>query len=249
MQLLRRGIYALFFMSFSLLLNATVEPSVSIRSQKDQSFSLRLKDMNNEPHHIKLIDQEGYVLLNESIEDQDEYVKLFNLKNLPTGNYRLAIESDYKLILQDINVLRQQLTVDFTSKREFYKPTIRYVTPHLDLNMIYFEDDIISLIIRDENNQIAFKETIQKKGSINKRFDISILSTGTYFVEIKTEQYTTEQEFSIKAANKINSNFYKDKRKKARKNRKAASEGQKNQKSSINESIKSKIKWQQSQRN
>ena len=104
MQLLRRSIYVLFFMSSSLLLNASVEPSVSIRSQKGQSFSLRLKDMNNETHHIKLIDKKGYVFLNEQIEDQNEYVKLFNLKNLPTGNYRLEIESDYKIILQDIVV-------------------------------------------------------------------------------------------------------------------------------------------------
>ncbi len=245
MQLLRRSIYVLFFMSSSLLLNASVEPSVSIRSQKGQSFSLRLKDMNNETHHIKLIDKKGYVFLNEQIEDQNEYVKLFNLKNLPTGNYRLEIESDYKIILQDINVLKQQLTVDFTSKREFYKPTIRYAAPHLDLNMIYFGDGTINLVIRDENNQIAFKENLNKKGSINKRFDTSILSAGNYFVEIETNQYTIEQEFSIKSDNKISN----DKRKKTGKNRKATSVGQKHQRNYIDESIKSKIKWQQSQRN
>ena len=122
MKLLKRCVYALLFMGVSLTVNASDEPSVSIRSQKGQTFSLHLKSMNNETHHIKISDKKGFVLLDEKVKHEEDYLKLFNLKNLPAGNYWLRIENDKSVVLQEINISEQKLTVDPANKKEILKP-------------------------------------------------------------------------------------------------------------------------------
>ena len=94
MKLLTRCMYALLLMAFSMTLDASVEPTISIRSQKGQSFSLHLKGMNNETYNVLLKDKNGYVLLREKVKGQEDYLKFYNLKNLPAGEYKLSIEND-----------------------------------------------------------------------------------------------------------------------------------------------------------
>jgi len=149
MKLQTRSICVLLFMGISLILNASVEPTVSIRKQKGQSFSIHLKDMKNETFNIQLVDKNGLVLLNKKVKDQNDYLKFFNLKNLPVGNYKLRIENDRKIILQDINVFKERLTIDPATKRELIKPTIKKSQAAIDANKNkhpYATEDVMNRI-------------------------------------------------------------------------------------------------------
>ncbi len=122
MKLLTRCMYALLFMGFSMTLNASVEPTISIRSQKGQSFSLHLKGMNNETYNVLLRDKNGYVLLKEKVKGQDDYLKFYNLKNLPAGEYQLSIENNQKIVQQNIKIRNQKVAIDPAEKKEIQKP-------------------------------------------------------------------------------------------------------------------------------
>ena len=204
MKLLTRCIYAFLFMGISLSLDASVEPTVSIRCQKGQSFSLHLKGMKNEAYNIKLSDESGFVLINESVEDQDDYLKFFNLKKLPAGSYIIRIESERKISLQTISINNRKLSIKTSAKKEIYKPTVKFENPYLDLNMIHFEDDGVAMLIKDKKGYVLHKDKIFLTGSITKRFIVSALPVGNYIVEINTNNYSFEQEFSINADNKVN---------------------------------------------
>ncbi|MEZ4935641.1 MAG: hypothetical protein R2788_26340 [Saprospiraceae bacterium] len=122
MNFLKKCVFALLFMGFALVSNASDEPTVSIRSQKGQSFSLHLKGINNETFNVELTDKQGYVLLSEKVKGQDDYLRFYDLKNLPAGTYQLRIENEHQIILQTIEVSKQQVTIDAGNKKEIAKP-------------------------------------------------------------------------------------------------------------------------------
>ncbi|MFK7934006.1 MAG: T9SS type A sorting domain-containing protein [Saprospiraceae bacterium] len=121
MKLLAKSIVALFFTCATLIANANVEPIVSVRSQNGQSFSLHLKNIENVTYRIELVDQKGKVLVKEQVKNQDDYVKMFNLSNLPMGDYQLRIENANKVVFQDITVQGEQVIVDASTKAEVIK--------------------------------------------------------------------------------------------------------------------------------
>lgn len=204
MKLLTRCFAALLFMSFSLILNASVDPTVSIRCQKGQSISLHLKGMKNEAYTIKLSDQFGFVLINEKVEDQDDYLKFFNLKKLPTGDYIMRIENERKISLQTISIRNRKLSIQTSTKKEIYKPSVKFEYPNLDLNMLHFDDNGVGMVIKDKRGYVLHKDKFFLTGSITKRFMVTTLPAGDYIVEISTENYSFEQEFSISVDNKLN---------------------------------------------
>lgn len=193
-------------MGVSLSLNASVEPTVSIRCQKGQSFSLHLKGMKNETYTIKFSDESGFVFINESVEDQEDYLKFFNLKKLPAGNYIIRIEGERKISLQTISISNRKVSIKTSAKKEIYKPSVKFENPYLDLNMLHFENDGVAMIIKDKKGYVLHKDKIFLTGSITKRFVVTALPTGDYIVEINTKNYSFEQEFSINAADKLNLN-------------------------------------------
>lgn len=203
MKSLTRIIGVLLFMGSSLFLNATVDPTASIRSQKGHSFSLHVQDLNQEAFEIKFSDEKGITLINEKVERQEDYVKFFNLKNLPVGAYSLKIETARKVIVQNIEVLQESVSVDPANKVIIDKPTISYQASMLELNMVNLEKGQAIVKIQDKSGQVLHQESLQAIGKIKKQFDLRALPAGNYLVEVWTKYFTYEQRFSIESARKI----------------------------------------------
>ncbi len=203
MKLLSKCFFALVFMSCSLFLKAGVEPEVSIRSQRGQSFSLHLKNMNKETFDIQLKDQFGIVLINKKVEDQDDYLQFYNLKKLPTGNYTMRIESERKITFQPIHVNHEKKSIEMSTKKEIYKPTLKFEYPNLDLNMLHFEEGAVGIKIRNKIGSPLYEDEFFTTGSIGKRFIVTTFPAEDYIFEIRTKNYTYEQTFSISQDNKI----------------------------------------------
>lgn len=207
MKLLSKCFFALVFMGCSLCLKAGVEPEVSIRSQRGQSFSLHLKDINKETLDIQLSDQFGFVLINEKVKDQDDYLQFYNLKKLATGNYTMRIESERKIILQPIHVNHEKESIDISAKKEIYKPSVKFEYPNLDLNMLHLEEGTVNIKIIDKIGYNLYEDELFTTGSIGKRLKVTTLPAGDYIFEVWTKNYTYEQTFSIGSDNKIIKNL------------------------------------------
>ncbi len=203
MKLVLKCFFVLVFMGCSLFLKAADEPVVSIRSQKGLSFSLHLKDMNKEAFDIQLSDQFGFVLTNEKVKDQEDYLKFYSLKQLATGHYTMRIESERKVILQSIYVNKKKKSIEMSAKKEIYKPTVKFEYPNLDLNMMHFEEGAIGIRIKDKAGHLLHKEELLITGSINQRFRVTALPAGDYIFEIRTRNYIHEQAFSINSDRKL----------------------------------------------
>lgn len=147
MKLLAKIMYSVLLLGFSLALNASGDPTISIRSQQGQSFSLHLKDINNEAYNVVLKDMDGVVLLKEKVKSQDDYVKLFNLKNLPVGDYVLSIENDRKVVLQKIHVQNQKVAIYPGEKKEVKKASNNSEQTKLaDKNNVEVNDAVMNKI-------------------------------------------------------------------------------------------------------
>ena len=202
MKTLLRIQYTLLLMGLSLALNASVISNISIRNQNGQSFSLHLNNLENTSYSIQLSDMEGFVFISEKVEMQNDYLKLFNLKNLPVGDYQLSLENDVNVIIQDITVLEQKLVINPAAQREINKPNIQYQSNFLDLNMSNLESELVEVLIRNKNGAELFDEKINAEGKINKRFNLKALPAGNYEILIMTKYYTYQQNF-LKEANQV----------------------------------------------
>lgn len=68
--------------------------------------------------------------------------------------------------------------------------------------------------IKDENGIVVYKETIQRKGTYTKGFDLTSLPNGSYFFELEKDMEITTVPFEVKAAEvtfnkELSKTFYK----------------------------------------
>ena len=135
------------------------------------------------------------------MEDQEDYLKFYNLKKLATGNYLMRVESERKIILQPIHVNQEKKSIEMSAKKEIYKPAVNFAYPNLDLNMLHFEESSVDIRIIDKIGYILHEDELFTTGSIGKRFRVTTFPPGDYIFEVRTKNYTYEQAFSISSDN------------------------------------------------
>ena len=188
---------ALSFILGSVQLTAGVEPVLSIDNPTSHSFTLKLDGLQYATCKVLLTDLQGYVLLDEKIEDQDFYHKVYNLKYLPEGTYQIRAENTQKIIFQTFEIRSRSQEIAVQSKREVYKPSIKYNFPYVDLNMLHFERGEAHITFYDSFNFQIHKATIKEKGNIGKRFSLAALAGGPYSMEIRTDDFTHRFSFEV----------------------------------------------------
>lgn len=192
-----RCISSLLFVGLTLVLFAQNDPIIGFREEGKKSFLVNLQNLQNETYHLALIDSKGYTFFTEKLDNQNTFKKRYNLKNLPKGQYYFIFESDRKLIKQPILASNHLIGIREQNQELKLKPTLAFNYPYVDLNMLHFEQAKVTVSLKDLNGEIIYIAGLRDFGGISKRFDITDLPKGTYVIQIHTQDYHCQKEFSI----------------------------------------------------
>jgi hypothetical protein len=160
--------------------------SIETQVVNTKSFKLAIKQ-GEEEVKLKLLDQFGQVLYNESIQARAAYKKVFNLSTLPTGEYRLELEYPIKIQVMPITVDRGGIELHQQEVTEMFKPFFRERDSKISINMLNTRHNPLKIRVSDDEGQLVYQDTLDNDLIIGKQYDLSELDPGDYTVNLYSE--------------------------------------------------------------
>ena len=173
----------LFISEFGFAANlAPIETQIINR----KSFKLAINQGEKEVK-LKLLNQFGQTLYNESIKAHEEYKKVLNLSTLPTGEYRLELEYPTKIQVMPISIERGSIELHQTETSELFKPFVRQKDSKVSINMFNTQQNPLKVRVADADGQLIYQDTLDSDLIIGKQYDLSELDPGDYTVNLYTQ--------------------------------------------------------------
>ena len=144
---------------------------------------------------VEIRDADGLVYYNEVLTDAKSYLKRFEMKLLPNGNYFIEISDDHTIRTYNFELFDNKLSFDQKAFTEEFKPIVVENENFIDLNFLNISGKKTSVYIFDENQDILFQERIKSDLSVHKRYDISELKSGNYTIVINNNGRRFTQSF------------------------------------------------------
>lgn len=185
----------LCLVTFTNQLQAETNLQITYKYEYLKAFALTLQNLQNQTHSIRLIDANGVILIAEEVVAQTQFGRMYNLENLPGGNYELVVENDQEVVIQPLIIHRRFLTIDKAELKETLKPAIKVENDLIAINMLHFEKEAILITLETEEGQTVYSHSFRPNGSLNKQLNIRKLSAGQYSLTIQTARYEVKKRF------------------------------------------------------
>lgn len=168
-----------------------------------KAFTLKLNKLQQKIHTIQIKDANGICLIQEVTNSKDSFGRMYNLEELPEGDYELMVENDQVLFVQPIRITHRFLTIKLAEQKEILKPSILVKEDYLTINMLHFEKEAISFTVKNEAKEIIYTHSFKTYGSLNKQLNVSKLPKGNYSLDIRTKNYGVSKTFSRRSTNTL----------------------------------------------
>lgn len=186
---------SLFIMNVAVANNYI--PVLKVGSGMDKKFYLSLENVSSQTS-IKILDNEGVVLIEDKANASEPFEKIFNLENLKNGVYTLIIESDFKETVQPIVVTNRALIVDENKREEYFPAIIRQEKSNVNVSLLNPTKSLVSFSIVNRQGELVFKEMLKDQLVVEKSYNLTQLSGGYYTVVVDTSNGVYTKDVSLR---------------------------------------------------
>jgi len=184
-----------------LFINLTVANNythvLKIEAGINKKFYLSLENVSTQTS-IQIIDQEGFVLIDEKIAASEQFTKIFNMEKLISGHYTLVIKSDYKETIQPIVVTSRELIMEEGNRLEFYPAIIAMEKQNVNVSLFNPTKSKVNFSIIDGEGEVVFRDVLKDQMVVGKRYNLKQLPTGTYTVLVDTSKEVYARDLTIR---------------------------------------------------
>lgn len=173
-------------------------PSITLKNiPAEKKFSLVIEGLK-ETAEIRLTDIDGQVLLSQDTEGQKDFAKIFNLSQLPGGEYFLTVRTSLRETVQPVTLTDTEVLVNTEKKREFYSPVIQVKKEYVDVSLFNGRIGTVTVRILGANNEEVFREKLENVLVVEKRYRLDQLPWGTYTMQVATPANTYYKTFDVR---------------------------------------------------
>ncbi|PJB11255.1 MAG: hypothetical protein CO119_11875 [Flavobacteriales bacterium CG_4_9_14_3_um_filter_40_17] len=134
---------------------------------------------------MKIVDDFGVVLYEETLGRNLEIGKQFNLSKLPTGNYFIEMDAAVKQVVIPLQVTEQEAVLKMDFKTEIYKPFMKISGTSLQLMVFNPDKNPITVAIYNQLGQLLFEETVTEQIELKRSYNFSKVESGDYSLQVK----------------------------------------------------------------
>jgi hypothetical protein len=142
-------------------------------------------DQLSTPATVWVVGADDVVLLEEKTTGE-KFAKLFNLENLPAGEYKIIINTDRKEIIQPLTLTTSNVAVNEAKREEYFAPFIKVREGFVDVSLLNNRLTDVQVAFLDEQGGILFEENLDNVLKVEKRYRLSDLNKGSYTVRVST---------------------------------------------------------------
>ena len=147
---------------------------------------------------ISLEDEKGYVLISEMVKKTSSFGKIFNLKNLPEGEYNMVVNTQTRKTIQPIVLTATDIEIDIKKRKVVFHPVIRQNENFLDVSWFAGRMASVKVIVLNGKGGTVFEDTIKNVIKVEKRYNVAQLGIGNYTVKVRTPYDMYSHELIIK---------------------------------------------------
>jgi hypothetical protein len=168
---------------------------VNVVKSDKKKFRLHTPQM---PVDVALIDADGTVLYQGTVNRKDARATSFNLATLPDGQYFLTATAPDFWMSQALTVRNNDLTVDAQTMQQVNKPTLTaYEKNKFEMTIPGVNvPATTSIAIYNAANELVFSD--QLVGATGKRFNLTRLPEGEYTFVVNPGQASFSERIAIR---------------------------------------------------
>lgn len=171
------------------------EPKLSVAQNTEKSLIFEM-EQPSEQTVVSILDVEGVIIYSEKVADVATYLKKFDLRNLPDGNYILTVEDALKVTIFEFDI--DDTDVSIEERKENTKPVFKKDGERVFLNLLNSEKEDVKITIYDSENRVVFTETVSDTLLVEKAFNFEKAYEDTYMVVVKNGKNTFYENVIVK---------------------------------------------------
>lgn len=148
------------------------------------SVTISFNNWKGGPLNVKMIDAKNNVVFNDKLITSKSDGITYNLSRLDAGKYKIILENSTKKVIETVILFDGKIVEK--SEKIYYKPTVTINDDKIKVNFLNANGKAKVEIF--EGNKTVFSEKFENVKPLNKQFDISNLTPGTYSVIVSDDE-------------------------------------------------------------
>lgn len=196
-NLLKIGFVAGFTLFSTLGFARNNDNLVSLKTVTASTVNIELANAKNVSLHV-YNDNDGEIY-SEKISVDDNTIKAYNFKNMPSGTYYLVAETDFKIEKYKITIKGGKVFTDKTPVEELDKPKFLVNGGHhVKVNMDNLKDNV-KISVYDLSDNVYYNVVqAPENGKLNIDFDLNPDASDVYVIRIVKNGEVFKQTFFVK---------------------------------------------------
>jgi hypothetical protein len=149
-----------------------------------ESVSVNWKNLGKQTVHVKIINENQVVVMDEKVKNQVEFLKQYRVTTLPSGRYNLVITKEKSRITQPFSVQNGELSVLETDKKVKHFPTFSQKNGSLSINFLLGYYGTITVKVLDDYGNTVYSQKNENAFCLHKSYNFDRAERGTYKVEL-----------------------------------------------------------------
>jgi transposase len=149
-----------------------------------QSISVNWDNLTQQTIHVKILNASQEVVMQESVKNQTEFMKQYQVSGLSNGHYNLVITKKSSRITQPFSIQNGKLSLSETDRKVTYLPIFSQKNNQFDVSVFLGYSGIVSVNVLDESKNKIFTHTYTDVSILHKRFSLDSVAEGMYKVEV-----------------------------------------------------------------
>jgi hypothetical protein len=153
-------------------------------SSVEKSVIVNLGSVQKEEILISIEDANDNILVSESVSNNANFVKKYNVSKLENGQYFITITKKTLRTVQPFTVSANGVLMSDVEKKEKFIPVLVQNGHKLDVNVLLGNYNNITIKILNNEGQSTIEDKSYVVLTLHKRYDLSKLPAGSYMAEV-----------------------------------------------------------------
>ena len=153
-------------------------------STAEKSIIVNLGSVQKEVISIVIADADKNILVSETVKDNPNFVKRYNMSKLESGKYTLTVTKKTVRTVQPFEITAKNLVISTLDKKEKFLPVVSINKGKLDVNVLLGNYNNITVTILDNEGHEVTKDKNYVVLNLHKRYNLSELPNGIYVIEV-----------------------------------------------------------------
>jgi Secretion system C-terminal sorting domain len=162
-------------------------------SAAQKGILVNLGSVQKETVSIVIKDADENVLVNELVKETPNFLKRYNMSQMPNGAYTLTVTKKASRTVQPFDITKAGLTITELEKKEKFIPVVHFQKDKLDVNVLLGKYSNISVTIMDNEGRKVSTDKNYVVLNLHKRYNLADLPNGLYIVEVMAGDETFYQ--------------------------------------------------------